>query len=44
MITPESDTIGGETIGRIGITLGPAKPGVIGALVGGVRGGRQRDQ
>ncbi len=36
-ITPESDTIGGETIGRIGITLGPAKPGVIGAAVGGVR-------
>ena len=26
-ITPESDTIGGETIGRIGVTLGPAKPG-----------------
>jgi membrane-associated protease RseP (regulator of RpoE activity) len=35
-ITPEQDTIGGESIGRIGITLGPAKPGAIGAVTGGV--------
>jgi membrane-associated protease RseP (regulator of RpoE activity) len=36
-ITPESDTIGGETIGRIGVTLGPAKVGPVAALVGGVK-------
>jgi membrane-associated protease RseP (regulator of RpoE activity) len=36
-ITPEQDTIGGETIGRIGIVLGPAKVGPVEALVGGVK-------
>ena len=37
VITPEPDTIGGESIGRIGVTLGPAKMGPIAALVGGVK-------
>ena len=37
MITPEPDTIGGESIGRIGVTLGPAKMGPVAALVGGVK-------
>lgn len=37
MITPEPDTIGGESIGRIGVTLGPAKLGPVAALVGGVK-------
>ena len=36
-ITPEPDTIGGQSIGRIGITLGPAKLGPVDALVGGVK-------
>jgi membrane-associated protease RseP (regulator of RpoE activity) len=36
-ITPESDTIGGQSIGRIGIVLGPAKQGPIAAVVGGVQ-------
>ena len=37
VITPEPDTIGGESIGRIGVTLGPAKMGPVAALVGGVK-------
>jgi membrane-associated protease RseP (regulator of RpoE activity) len=36
-ITPVQDTIGGATIGRIGVTLGPAKVGPIAALVGGIK-------
>ena len=44
MITPEPDTIGGETIGRIGVVLGPAKVGPVAALVGGREGGGQRDR
>ncbi|MGZ5213409.1 MAG: M50 family metallopeptidase [Actinomycetota bacterium] len=36
-ITPERATIGGRSIGRIGIVLGPAKRGLIGAVTGGVR-------
>jgi membrane-associated protease RseP (regulator of RpoE activity) len=34
-ITPEPDTIGGQTIGRIGVVLGPEKQGPIAAVVGG---------
>lgn len=33
---PERETIGGESIGRIGIVLGPAKRGPIAAVTGGV--------
>lgn len=36
-IAPVRSTVGGETIGRIGILLGPAKAGPIAALVGGVK-------
>jgi membrane-associated protease RseP (regulator of RpoE activity) len=36
-ITPVADTIGGQTIGRIGVVLGPAKVGPLAAMVGGVK-------
>jgi membrane-associated protease RseP (regulator of RpoE activity) len=36
-ITPERATVDGQSIGRIGIILGPAKQGPIAAIVGGVR-------
>jgi membrane-associated protease RseP (regulator of RpoE activity) len=36
-ITPERDTIGGRSIGRIGIVLGPAKQGPVAAATGGVQ-------
>ena len=36
-ITPESDTIAGQTIGRIGVVLGPVKVGPLAAMVGGVK-------
>jgi membrane-associated protease RseP (regulator of RpoE activity) len=36
-ITPERAVVGGRTIGRIGILLGPEKEGLVGSLVGGVR-------
>jgi membrane-associated protease RseP (regulator of RpoE activity) len=36
-ITPERDTIGGQSIGRIGVLLGPEKQGPIAAVIGGVR-------
>lgn len=36
-ITPEEARVGGRTIGRIGIVLGPERSGVLGAVVGGVR-------
>ncbi|HEY7667909.1 MAG TPA: M50 family metallopeptidase [Actinomycetota bacterium] len=34
---PQEDVVGGETIGRIGIRLGFDKPGLVGAVVGGVK-------
>ncbi len=35
-MTPETAKVGGRTIGRIGILLGPEKPGLLGAVGGGV--------
>ena len=35
-ITPERDVIEGQTIGRIGIVLGPSKAGPIAAVTGGI--------
>lgn len=35
-ITPERSRVDGQTVGRIGIVLGPAKAGPIAAVVGGV--------
>jgi membrane-associated protease RseP (regulator of RpoE activity) len=36
-ITPERAVVGGSTIGRIGILLGPEKAGLVGAVAGGVK-------
>lgn len=36
-ITPERSRIGGQTIGRIGVLLGPAKAGPFTAVAGGVK-------
>jgi len=36
-ITPVWDTVGGQRIGRIGVTLGPEKYGPVAAIVGGVK-------
>ncbi len=36
VITPELSKVGGQTVGRIGVVLGPAKSGPIAAAVGGV--------
>jgi membrane-associated protease RseP (regulator of RpoE activity) len=35
-MTPQADAVGGQTIGRIGIRLGYDKPGLVGAVIGGV--------
>jgi RIP metalloprotease RseP len=36
VITPERSRVDGQTIGRIGVVLGPAKAGPVAAVVGGV--------